>query len=212
MKNQIVISTLTSLMIISGCKAQSTSNNNSVKNRKNMERTTEKFDTATYYMNRKGFDYQFENYSKGKVRQFGGDRGSNYIEYARKKDELFGICKEYYYKTKTLKIVGKYFHNRFNAGIWKRYDEDGYLIEEYDQDAPYKNFPWEKVEKFIKKELKLDLFDEKTDVGVSRSVDDKTGIPMWNITWRPGDAKVHFVDINANTGKVVERGANEMRK
>lgn len=211
MIRQIVI-LLTVLMIISGCKAQSTSNNNSVKNRKNMERTTEKFDTATYYMNRKGFDYQFENYSKGKVRQFGGDRGSNYIEYARKKDELFGICKEYYYKTKTLKIVGKYFHNRFNAGIWKRYDEDGYLIEEYDQDAPYKNFPWEKVEKFIKKELKLDLFDEKTDVGVSRSVDDKTGIPMWNITWRPGDAKVHFVDINANTGKVVERGANEMRK
>ena len=211
MIRQIVI-LLTVLMIISGCKAQSTSNNNSVKNRKNMERTTEKFDTATYYMNRKGFDYQFENYSKGKVRQFGGDRGSNYIEYARKKDELFGICKEYYYKTKTLKIVGKYFHNRFNAGIWKRYDEDGYLIEEYDQDAPYKNFPWEKVEKFIKKELKLDLFDEKTDVGVSRSVDDKTGIPMWNITWRPGDAKVHFVDINANTGKVVGRGANEMRK
>ena len=153
MIRQIVI-LLTVLMIISGCKAQSTSNNNSVKNRKNMERTTEKFDTATYYMNRKGFDYQFENYSKGKVRQFGGDRGSNYIEYARKKDELFGICKEYYYKTKTLKIVGKYFHNRFNAGIWKRYDEDGYLIEEYDQDAPYKNFPWEKVEKFIKKELK----------------------------------------------------------
>ena len=177
-----------------------------------MERTTEKFDTATYYMNRKGFDYQFENYSKGKVRQFGGDRGSNYIEYARKKDELFGICKEYYYKTKTLKIVGKYFHNRFNAGIWKRYDEDGYLIEEYDQDAPYKNYPWEKIEKFIKKELKLDLFDKKTDVGVSRSVDDKTGIPMWNITWRPGDAKVHFVDIDANTGKVVERGANDIEK
>ena len=69
MKNQIVISTLTSLMIISGCKAQSTSNNNSVKNRKNMERTTEKFDTATYYMNRKGRDYQFENYSKALIPQ-----------------------------------------------------------------------------------------------------------------------------------------------
>ena len=105
-----------------------------------------------------------------------------------------------------------FYGYKYRVRIWKRYDEDGYLIEEYDQDAPYKNFPWEKVEKFIKKELKLDLFDEKTDVGVSRSVDDKTGIPMWNITWRPGDAKVHFVDINANTGKVVERGANEMRK
>ena len=67
-----IVTSLIALMIISGCKAQSTSNNNSVKNRKNMERTTEKFDTATYYMNRKGFDYQFENYTKGKVLQFGG--------------------------------------------------------------------------------------------------------------------------------------------
>ena len=34
-----------------------------------MERTTEKFDTATYYMNRKGRDYQFENYSKALIPQ-----------------------------------------------------------------------------------------------------------------------------------------------
>ena len=36
------------------------------------------------------------------------------------------------------------------------------LIETIDKDAPYKNYPWEKVEKFVKEELKLDLFDKKS--------------------------------------------------
>ena len=211
MIRQIAIS-FTAFMLISGCKAQSTSNNSKIKDKKNMERTVERFDAFTYYKNRKGWDYQFENIAQGKVLQFGGDHGSNYIEYARKKDELFGTCKEYYHKTQTLKIVGQYFHNRFDAGIWKRYGEDGFLVETTDKDAPYKNYPWEKVEKFIKKELKLDLFDKRTDVGVNRSVNTKTGIPMWYITWRIGDGKVHFVDINANTGEIMERGANDIEK
>ena len=175
MVRQIIIS-LATLMIISSCKAQNTDNNN-IKKNKNMERTTERFDTSTYYMERQGHEYQFEHYLRGKVRQFGGDNGSNYIEYARKDNSLFGTCKEYYNKTGTLKLVGKYYYNRFNAGIWKEYDENGYLIDEYDQDAPYKNYPWEKVEKFVKEELKLDLFDK--NVSIRRYVSDKTNIPVW---------------------------------
>ena len=68
MVRQIMIS-LTTLMIISSCKAQNTDSNN-IKKNKNMERTTERFDTSTYYMERQGHDYQFENYLRGKVRQF----------------------------------------------------------------------------------------------------------------------------------------------
>ena len=72
-----------------------------------------------------------------------------------------GTYKEYHNKTRTLKKVGQYYYNEFNIGIWKVYDENGYLIETIDKDAPYKNYPWEKVEKFVKEELKLDLFDNK---------------------------------------------------
>ena len=49
MVRQIMIS-LTTLMIISSCKAQNTDSNN-IKKNKNMERTTERFDTSTYYLN-----------------------------------------------------------------------------------------------------------------------------------------------------------------
>ena len=73
-----IIISLATLMIISSCKAQNTDSND-IKKHKNMERTTERFDTSTYYMERQGHDYQFEHYLRGKVWQFGGDNGSNYI-------------------------------------------------------------------------------------------------------------------------------------
>ena len=207
MVRQIIIS-LATLMIISSCKAQNTDNNN-IKKNKNMERTTERFDTSTYYMERQGHEYQFEHYLRGKVRQFGGDNGSNYIEYARKDNSLFGTCKEYYNKTGTLKLVGKYYYNRFNAGIWKEYDENGYLIDEYNQDAPYKNYPWEKVEKLVKEELKLDLFDKK--VVIHRYVSKHSKIPIWRIRWQVG-VKVYTIKINANTGKIINQVEGEVEK
>ena len=201
-----IITLLTLLVVISSCKAQG---NNNIKQNKTLERTTEKFDSWTYYRQRHGSEYVFEDYLRGKVRQFGGDNGSNYIEYARKDNSLFGTCKEYYNKTGILKLVGKYYYNRFNAGIWKEYDENGYLIDEYDQDAPYKNYPWEKVEKFVKEELKLDLFDK--NVSIRRYVSDKTNIPVWIIHYKVG-SNIVFIKINANTGEIIKKGTNPITK
>ena len=201
-----IITLFTLLVVISSCKAQG---NNNIKQNKTLERTTEKFDSWTYYRQRHGSEYVFEDYLRGKVRQFGGDNGSNYIEYARKDNSLFGTCKEYYNKTGILKLVGKYYYNRFNAGIWKEYDENGYLIDEYDQDAPYKNYPWEKVEKFVKEELKLDLFDKK--VVIHRYVSKHSKIPIWRIRWQVG-IKVYTIKINANTGKIINQVEGEVEK
>ena len=201
-----IITLLTLLVVISSCKAQG---NNNIKQNKTLERTTERFDTSTYYMERQGHEYQFEHYLRGKVRQFGGDNGSNYIEYARKDNSLFGTCKEYYNKKGILKLVGKYYYNRFNACIWKEDDENGYLIAEYDQDAPYKNYPWEKVEKFVKEELKLDLFDK--NVSIRRYVSDKTNIPVWVIHYKVGP-NIVSIKINANTGEIIKKGINPIIK
>ena len=201
-----IITLFTLLVVISSCKAQS---NNNIKQNETLERTTEKFDSWAYYRQRHGSEYVFEDYLRGKVRQFGGDNGSNYIEYARKDNSLFGTCKEYYNKTGILKLVGKYYYNRFNAGIWKEYDENGYLIDEYDQDAPYKNYPWEKVEKFVKEELKLDLFDKK--VVIHRYVSKHSKIPIWRIRWQVG-IKVYTIKINANTGKIINQVEGEVEK
>ncbi|WP_455074877.1 hypothetical protein [Prevotella fusca] len=208
MVRQIVI-LLTLLVVTGSCKAQGTGGSD-IKKNKNMERTTERFDTSTYYMKRQGHEYQFEHYLRGKVRQFGGDNGSDFVEYARKEKSLFGTYKEYYNKTRTLKKVGQYYYNEFNIGVWKVYDENGYLIETIDKDAPYKNYPWEKVSQFIKEELKLDLFDKGVHVG--RYVDAKSSTPIWHITWNPYDGKIYFVKINAATGQIIEQGANKIRK
>lgn len=208
MVKQVVIS-LTLVVITGSCKAQN-SGCNSVKRGKVVERTTEKFNARRYYAKRQGGDYQFENHRQGKVRQFGGDNGSDFVEYARKDTELFGTYKEFYGKTKTLKKVGRYYYNEFNIGIWKLYDENGYLVETIDKDAPYRNYPWEKVEKFIRENLKLNLSDEY--VGVSRYVDEDSNIPIWYITWSVDNTEVSSVKINALTGKVVSREVNEVRE
>ena len=208
MVRQIVI-LLTLLVVTGSCKAQNAGGSD-IKKNKNIERTTERFDTSTYYMERQGNEYQFEHYLRGKVRQFGGDNGSDFVEYARKEKSLFGTYKEYHNRTRTLKKVGQYYYNEFNIGVWKVYDENGYLIETIDKDAPYKNYPWEKVSQFIKEELKLDLFDKGVHVG--RYVDVKSSTPIWHITWNPYDGKIYFVKINAATGQIIEQGANKIRK
>ena len=208
MVKQVVIS-LTLVVITGSCKAQN-AGCNSVKGGKVVERTTEKFNARRYYAKRQGGDYQFENHRQGKVRQFGGDNGSDFVEYARKDTEQFGTYKEFYGKTKTLKKVGRYYYNEFNIGIWKLYDENGYLVETIDKDAPYRNYPWEKVEKFIRENLKLNLSDEY--VGVSRYVDEDANIPIWYITWSVDNTEVSSVKINALTGKVVSREVNEVRE
>ena len=207
MMKQIII-LITALMIISGCKAQNADSNN-IKKNKNMERTTEKFDSWKYYTQRQGSEYIFEDYLQGKVRQFGGDNGSEFVEYARKQNELFGTYKEFYNKTKTLKKVGKYYYNEFNIGLWKIYDENGYLIEAIDKDLPYKKYPWEKVEKFVKEELKLDLFDK--NVSIRRYVSDKTNIPVWIIHYKVG-SNIFSIKINANTGEIIKKGTNPIIK
>ncbi len=201
-----IITLLTLLVVISSCKAQG---NNNIKQNKTLERTTERFDTSTYYMERQGHDYQFEHYLRGKVRQFGGDNGSDFVEYARKEKSLFGTYKEYHNKTRTLKKVGQYYYNEFNIGIWKVYDENGYLIETIDKDAPYKNYPWEKVEKFVKEELKLDLFDK--NVSIRRYVSDKTNIPVWVIHYKVGP-NIVSIKINANTGEIIKKAINPIIK
>ena len=201
-----IITLLTLLVVISSCKAQG---NNNIKQNKTLERTTERFDTSTYYMERQGHDYQFEHYLRGKVRQFGGDNGSDFVEYARKEKSLFGTYKEYHNKTRTLKKVGQYYYNEFNIGIWKVYDENGYLIETIDKDAPYKNYPWEKVEKFVKEELKLDLFDK--NVSIRRYVSDKTNIPVWVTHYKVGP-NIVSIKINANTGEIIKKGTNPIIK
>ena len=202
-----IITLLTLLVVISSCKAQG---NNNIKQNKTLERTTEKFDSWTYYTQRHGSEYVFEDHLRGKVRQFGGDNGSDFVEYARKDNELYGSYKEFYNKTKTLKKIGRYYYNKFSIGIWKLYNEDGYLIETIDRDIPYKNYPWEKVERFITEELKLNLFDK--DVEVNRYIDEEVNLPIWYITWRTDSTEVFSIKINALTGKVISKEINEVRE
>lgn len=113
-------------------------------------------------------------------------------------------------KLRHSKKIGRYYYNKFSIGIWKLYNEDGYLIETIDKDFPYKNYPWEKVERFITEELKLNLFDK--DVEVNRYIDEEVNLPIWYITWRTDSTEVFSIKINALTGKVISKEINKVRE
>jgi hypothetical protein len=65
------------------------------------------------------------------------------------------------------------------------------------------------VEKLVKEELKLDLFDNK--VFIHRYVSKYSKIPIWRIRWQVG-IKVYTIKINANTGKIINQVEGEIEK
>ena len=65
------------------------------------------------------------------------------------------------------------------------------------------------MEKLVKEEMKLDLFDNK--VFIHRYVSKHSKIPIWRIRWQVG-IKVYTIKINANTGKIINQVEGEVEK
>lgn len=121
------------------------------------------------------------------------------------KNSLFDI-KKAFYPNGTLKVIGSQFHGGFSNGIWKEYDGKGALIKETDYDLPYKNYPWIKVEEFLK--TKNVNFKDPLTV-VSRDTT-QHNTPMWYLEWDTGKKNLEMfqiiqnVEIDANTGKITK--------
>jgi hypothetical protein len=109
-----------------------------------------------------------------------------------------------YYPNGQLKLSGEFFRgNGFDKGITTYYDKQGKIIKTVDNDAPFKNYPWEKVIAYLKRN-KADVMDRLT---VVKRTHDGTGT-YWLISWntkKVGDKGfeiVKNVQLDANTGKV----------
>lgn len=117
---------------------------------------------------------------------------------------IFNINKNFY-PNGILKLAGVSFRGGFLKGVWKEYNDKGELIKETDYDAPYKNFPWEKTEEFLKNR-NVDLTNPLTSV--FREVNPEN-IPVWYLEWDSGKKNksmfqiIENVEINAITGKII---------
>ena len=200
---KLFINLLAALTMAGGCSAQSGVKITKIKGRKQM--TTEKIDTQRFHWNKDKNDiYAFVNYKGQKVVQRWMSSGGVYYFYEsrRKENELIEEYRRYFNDGK-LNVEGfQYKDNGFEVGIWKIYDGDGKLVEVRDYDAPFKNYPWEEVRKFLERERGIDFFDKRTTV--SRYVDEKHPAG-WGIRYYDKKNQTFkYIGLDCATRKIVE--------
>ena len=166
--------------------------------------TTEKIDTHRFLWNKdKNDEYVFTNYKGQKVIQKWTSDGGVYYYYEtrRKEDELIEEYRRYFNDGK-LNVEGFQYKNYgFACGIRKIYDKNGKLIEVRDYDAPYKNYPWEEVRKFLERERGVDFFDKWTIIG--RNVDAKTPAGWGVRYYDKKEQMLKYIELDCATRKVI---------
>ena len=200
---KLFINLLAALIMAGGCSAQSGVKITKIKGGKQM--TTEKIDTHRFLWNKdKNDEYVFTNYKGQKVIQKWTSDGGVYYYYEtrRKEDELIEEYRRYFNDGK-LNVEGFQYKNYgFACGIRKIYDKNGKLIEVRDYDAPFKNYPWEEVRKFLERERGIDFFDKRTTV--SRYVDEKHPAG-WGIRYfDKKNQTFKYIGLDCATRKIVE--------
>ena len=201
MKSLVFI--LAAFIVAGSCGAQRKVKVTKIKGGKQM--TTEKIDTQRFLWNKdKNDEYTFVNYKGQKVIQKWTSDGGIYYYYEtrRKENELIEEYRRYFNDGK-LNVEGfQYKDNGFEVGIWKIYDGDGKLVEVRDYDAPFKNYPWEEVRKFLERERGIDFFDKRTTV--SRYVDEKHPAG-WGIRYYDKKNQTFkYIGLDCATRKIVE--------
>ncbi|EFC67196.1 hypothetical protein [Prevotella sp. oral taxon 317] len=201
MKSLVFI--LAAFIVAGSCGAQRKVKVSKIKGGKQM--TTEKIDKQRFHWNKDKNDiYTFVNYKGQKVVQRWMSSGGVYYFYEtrRKENELIEEYRRYFNAGK-LNVEGfQYKDNGFEVGIWKIYDGDGKLVEVRDYDAPFKNYPWEEVRKFLERERGIDFFDKRTTV--SRYVDEKHPAG-WGIRYYDKKNQTFkYIGLDCATRKIVE--------
>ena len=201
MKSLVFI--LAAFIVAGSCDAQRKTKVTKIKGGKQM--TTEKIDTQRFHWNKDKNDiYTFVNYKGQKVVQRWMSSGGVYYFYEtrRKESELIEEYRRYFNDGK-LNVEGfQYKDNGFEVGIWKIYDGDGKLVEVRDYDAPFKNYPWEEVRKFLERERGIDFFDKRATV--SRYVDEKHPAG-WGIRYYDKKNQTFkYIGLDCATRKIVE--------
>ena len=201
MKSLVFI--LAAFIVAGSCGAQRKVKVTKIKGGKQM--TTEKIDTQRFLWNKDKNDiYTFVNYKGQKVVQRWMSSGGVYYFYEtrRKENELIEEYRRYFNDGKLNVEAFQYKDNGFEVGIWKIYDGDGKLVEVRDYGAPFKNYPWEEVRKFLERERGIDFFDKRTTV--SRYVDEKHPAG-WGIRYYDRKNQTFkYIGLDCATRKIVE--------
>ena len=108
-----------------------------------------------------------------------------------------------YYLNGNIKLNSHYFHDSgFAKGIWTYYNKQGNVIKIEDNDTPFRNFSWEKVQGYLLK----NGVDVKDNFTMVHNVNGDNGT-YWLLSWdtkmvnSDGNKVIKNIQLNGKTGK-----------
>ena len=108
-----------------------------------------------------------------------------------------------YYLSGNIKLNSEYFHDSgFAKGTWTYYNQQGGILKIEDNDAPFKNFPWEKVQEYLLK----NGVDVKDNFTMVHNIHTNKGT-YWLLSWdtkkvnNEGNKAIKNIQLDAKTGK-----------
>jgi len=108
-----------------------------------------------------------------------------------------------YYLSGNIKLDSQYFHDSgFAKGTWTYYNEQGGILKTEDNDTPFKDFPWVKVQEYLIKNG-VDVKDSFTMV---HNIHENEGT-YWLLSWdtkkvnNEGNKIIKNIQLDGKTGK-----------
>ncbi|TWP30831.1 hypothetical protein ETU08_02165 [Apibacter muscae] len=164
----------------------------------------EKFNIQEFNKHQKNDEWEYIDKDGNEIRNI-KDGNEGYIIKITNNKNIFDINK-YFYPNGNIAQKSFQFHgNAFIRGVMTDYDEKGNIIKQTDYDAPYKDYPWEKVKVWMESK-NIDLLDPLTRVW--REIDNDK--PIWYISWdtkkldKYSNQIIQNVEINGKTGEIIK--------
>ena len=146
-----------------------------------IDKSIEKFDIESFYKdNKEGLPKSYILSNNFQIEESAGDNGSWFLRAIAKKGSLFTVYKSYYYTGKIEAKRVNLFNNSCLIGIRYEFDENGKLINEINEDKPFKISIFDIIE-YLKKN-QADLYNVTTNV--NRYYDEKTKKATWTLSYR----------------------------
>ena len=174
----------------------------------------ERFNIKEYERRKAEGTTEFEEDDGTMVQQFevGTGLDINYIEYKTPPPPAPFKTFKRFYGDGTLKIEGQKFHSDFNYGVWKKYDEDGRLIEKTDYEEPY-NLSFEEFLTIVrayhkKKEIpEVNILSNRTTITRQEASPEN----IWIFSWEAIPGRIEMLKFSDKTGELLQESHYELQ-
>jgi hypothetical protein len=187
------------LFFLCGC---ATKKNYLVYNESNINITQMKntrFDIETFNKNNKSGTYEYIHDNLIITQE---DWENQYVEYIKPVGKFYNILNTYYLNG-NLKKHGIRLNEGFKIKTWEYYDEQGNLIKEIDEDADFKDIPYDYNKVFLWLDKNGYINIKKGEVITDYSLNFNTKTKRWTVDVKEKTGEWNSYVFDGKTGKIL---------